>query len=246
MIVIPMAGLSSRFTKAGYTKPKYMLEARKKTLFQHSVGSFKKYFNSEFFLFIALDIENTAQFIIQECYKLGIKKFQTVILPEPTRGQAETVYLGLKKAKIDETEHLIIFNIDTFRSGFTLPKSFSINNVDGYLETFIGSGKNWSNVVPKNKTSNKVKMTAEKQELSKFCCTGLYVWSKAEVFCHFFEKICLQPPEMLAGSEYYIAPMYNLLIESGGDVRYTIIDNNDVTFCGVPEEYINFLENDRN
>ncbi|EGR2739468.1 capsular biosynthesis protein, partial [Vibrio parahaemolyticus] len=27
MIVIPMAGMSSRFFKAGYDKPKYMLEA---------------------------------------------------------------------------------------------------------------------------------------------------------------------------------------------------------------------------
>ncbi|EOA0230274.1 capsular biosynthesis protein, partial [Escherichia coli] len=36
MIVIPMAGLSSRFKKAGYVKPKYMLEAHGKTLFSHS------------------------------------------------------------------------------------------------------------------------------------------------------------------------------------------------------------------
>lgn len=31
MIVIPMAGMSSRFFKAGYTQPKYMLEAHGQT-----------------------------------------------------------------------------------------------------------------------------------------------------------------------------------------------------------------------
>ncbi|MBD6989485.1 capsular biosynthesis protein, partial [Vibrio parahaemolyticus] len=44
MIIIPMAGMSSRFFNAGYDKPKYMLEARGVTLFEHSILSFKKYF----------------------------------------------------------------------------------------------------------------------------------------------------------------------------------------------------------
>ena len=57
MIVIPMAGLSSRFTKAGYDKPKYMLEAFGRSLFWHAVSSFSNYFDSEDFLFIARDIQ---------------------------------------------------------------------------------------------------------------------------------------------------------------------------------------------
>ena len=57
MIIIPMAGLSSRFKDAGYVKPKYMLEAHGKTLFSHSLYSFKNYFDSESFLFVALDLK---------------------------------------------------------------------------------------------------------------------------------------------------------------------------------------------
>lgn len=75
MIVIPMAGLSSRFKNAGYTKPKYMLEAHGKTLFNHSVSSFQKYFSSEKFLFIALDVNDTYEFIRSECLSLGINDF---------------------------------------------------------------------------------------------------------------------------------------------------------------------------
>ncbi|TOH10549.1 capsular biosynthesis protein, partial [Vibrio parahaemolyticus] len=44
MIVIPMAGMSSRFFKAGYKLPKYMLEAHGKSLFEHSLRSFESYF----------------------------------------------------------------------------------------------------------------------------------------------------------------------------------------------------------
>ncbi|WP_228550737.1 capsular biosynthesis protein [Endozoicomonas sp. OPT23] len=236
-----MAGLSSRFTKAGYDKPKYMLKAKNKTLFQHSVESFKKYFDSEQFLFIALEIQNTEQFIEKECRKFGLKNYQTVILPKPTKGQAETVYMGLKEAMVAGSEHLIIFNIDTFRPGFTLPTSFSIRGVDGYLETFIGSGANWSNVVPISDNSDRVKLTAEKEEVSELCCTGLYVWSKSELFYQTFQELSLQRPEQLNGGEYYIAPMYNTIIKSGGDIRYTVIDKSEVVFCGVPEEYMEFI-----
>ena len=38
-IVITMAGLGSRFKKAGYTVPKYMIEAHGKTLFEWSMES---------------------------------------------------------------------------------------------------------------------------------------------------------------------------------------------------------------
>ena len=241
MIIIPMAGLSSRFTKAGFNLPKYMLEAKGETLFAHSVGSFKNYFNSEKFLFIALDVCETAEFIKKECKKLGLNNFEIVILNEPTKGQAETVYLGLKSVSLTLETPLIIFNIDTFRPGFSLPTDFNISEVDGYLETFIGSGKNWSNVLPQVKGSNKAKQTAEKQEISEFCCTGLYHFRKASDFIKAFEQYCLKDVSQLQGGELYIAPIYNALIEQGADIRFSVISQNEVIFCGVPEEYYSFF-----
>ena len=49
IVIITMAGLGSRFRKAGYNCPKYMIEAKGKTLFDWSmdslVGYNKKYQN---------------------------------------------------------------------------------------------------------------------------------------------------------------------------------------------------------
>lgn len=240
-----MAGLSSRFKKAGYDVPKYMLEAHGATLFWHSVVSFKKYFEKESFLFIALDVFDTKSFIEKECKKLGILNYQIVILQNPTRGQAETVYLGLKKANLKDRENILIFNIDTFRPGFEWPKEFNVNDIDGYLETFIGSGANWSNVLPSDENKQTVKLTAEKQQISKYCCTGLYYWSRSDDFCRIFEKYQEVPNSDLQAGELYIAPMYNALISEGRDVRYSVIANDEVIFCGVPEEYEVFLKEDK-
>ena len=242
MIVIPMAGLSSRFKKAGYELPKYMLEAHGKTLFAHSVCSFENYFDEESFLFIALDIFDTKSFIEQQCLEIGIKNYQIVMLNEPTRGQAETVYLGVKKANISDDEGLLIFNIDTFRPSFKWPEEFNVMQIDGYLETFIGSGANWSNVLPADNLKQTVLLTAEKQEISEYCCTGLYYWRYCVDFCEVFETYQEKALSEVQAGEYYIAPMYNDLISKGKDIRYSVVPENEVIFCGVPDEYIGFLK----
>lgn len=241
MIIIPMAGLSSRFKIAGYKLPKYMLEAKGQSLFEHSVGSFKNYFDSEFFLFIALAIHETESFIHLMCKKLDIKNYSVIILDNPTRGQAETVYLGLKALSLDSDVSITIFNIDTFRPNFVYPKEFSIDDVDGYLETFIGSGKNWSYVMPKCNDSTEVIKTAEKREISKYCCTGLYYWKSAYKFISLYEAYQSKSIDEIDGGEYYIAPMYNDLILEGHEVHFSIIKASEVIFCGVPDEYLNFV-----
>jgi NDP-sugar pyrophosphorylase family protein len=241
MIVIPMAGLSSRFKKAGYELPKYMLEAKGKTLFEHSVDSFKHYFDSEPFLFIALSVHDTESFIRQQCNKMDIKNYSIVILDKPTRGQAETVYLGLKKVPLSNDFGITIFNIDTFRPGFIYPTEFDLKHVDGYLETFIGKGKNWSNVLPVEHDSTRVIKTAEKQEISEYCCTGLYYWKSANQFMSLYERYQSKPLDEVDAGEYYIAPMYNDLIAAEGEVHFSVIDKESVIFCGVPSEYLDFI-----
>ncbi|WFC15677.1 glycosyltransferase family 2 protein [Aeromonas salmonicida] len=246
MIIIPMAGLSSRFKNAGYTKPKYMLEAHGRTLFSHSINSFQKYFDSESFLFIALDVNHTSDFIKSECLKLGIKNFNIVILDSPTKGQAQTVYEGLTIAKVALDEPLLIFNIDTFRPNFTYPDYLDMDCIDGYLETFIGEGKNWSNILPKEEKDHSVALTAEKKEISKYCCTGLYFWRYAKDFILVFNEYQQRPLSEIDAGEYYIAPMYNHIISKGADIRYSVISHKDVIFCGIPSEYEEFITTGQN
>src|SRR6476646_9211677 len=116
-----MAGLSQRFTAAGYDRPKYMLEAHGRSLFDHAVLSFRDYFDRLPFLFIARDVAGTADFVRARAGVLGIAEAQVAVLDQPTRGQAETVALCLGQANIDAATPLSIFNIDTFRPGFRYP-----------------------------------------------------------------------------------------------------------------------------
>ncbi|MCU7987574.1 glycosyltransferase family 2 protein [Shewanella sp. SW24] len=235
MILIPMAGLSSRFFKAGYTKPKYMLEAHGKSLFDHSILSFEKYFDNTPFMFVVRDVYGTLDFVRERCECLGIKKFEIVVLDQETRGQAETVALGLDGS--DWQGAVTIFNIDTFRPNFIQPKQI---DADGYLEVFMGEGDNWSFAKTENLNSDRVIETAEKRPISNLCSTGLYYFSRRELFTKAFELMLEKPQLEWEKGELYVAPLYNFLIKSGADIRCHVINKNEVIFCGVPEEYEQF------
>ena len=242
MIVIPMAGMSSRFFKAGYTKPKYMLEAHGQTLFEHSVQSFQAYFSTAPFLFIVKNVFDAPQFVRQKAQEMGITEFHISILEEDTRGQAETVTLGIEQLQskgIDHNGPITIFNIDTFRPDFLLPDVSTKS--DGYLEVFKGEGANWSFAKPESEHTTRVIQTAEKNPISDLCSTGLYHFNHQKDFLDAYYQYLAKPVHDWEKGELYIAPLYNLLIEKGLDIHYHLIDRSDVIFCGVPDEYTDFL-----
>lgn len=228
-----MAGLSSRFFKAGYDVPKYQLGMAGKTVFSRSLESFKAYFETDLFVIILRDVYDTKAFVEREMQNLGVKNYKICVLEGETEGQAETVYLGIKD--IADDEELYIFNIDTFRHNFEKP-DFA-KDCDGYLEVFKGEGDHWSFVgIDEN---DKVVRTTEKERISDLCSDGLYYFNQAGVFKTLFERT--KSEKLYVKGELYIAPMYNLMLEQGADIRYDLIELSDIDFCGTPDEYKNLL-----
>jgi hypothetical protein len=237
MIVIPMAGLSRRFAEAGYDRPKYMLPLRGKTVFDHAVESFRAYFSTQEFLFIGRDVAGTAAFLQQSCAALGVRRMKTVMLDAPTAGQAETVECGLRDAGVADEASITIFNIDTFRQNFSFPTSPWWPGSDGYLEVFTGSGANWSYVRPSPTEAGGVLETAEKRPISDLCCTGLYHFARAGEFRAALTRERARP----AAPELYVAPLYNHLIADGRKIHFSLVDQREIVFCGVPAEYETLL-----
>ncbi len=235
IIIFPMAGLSSRFTKAGYDKPKYMLDLQGNSVFFHAVNSFKKYFKDFKFLFIYRDIKDTRKFIKEECEKLGVTSYESIKLEQETLGQAHTVRLGLERSKFDNNESILIFNIDTFRPNFSLPTSLDFSQIDGYLEVFEADGEQWSFVLVDE--NNNVIKTTEKERISSLCSSGLYYFKRVKDFKEIFDK--MKEQNDFSKGELYIAPMYNYLIKKGLLVKYYKISLDEIIFCGTPNEYEN-------
>ena len=237
MIIIPMAGKSSRFYKAGYTLPKFMLPFKGKTIFEEAVSSFKKYFETDFFLFITREDDGSKGFVSMKCNELNIKNFEIYSINHDTKGQADTISIGLNNMiSKQKNEPIYIFNIDSIRINFTKPTSKFLKNVSGYLEVFIGDGEHWSFVEPL--PNNFVKRTTEKIKISDFCSNGLYYFKSIALFKETFESYRIRNNY----KELYVAPMYNQLIENNLSVKYVLLNKNDTIFSGTPMEYENLIK----
>ena len=240
MIVLPMAGLSSRFFTAGYTEPKYKLLIEGQPVFDYALHSFEGRFRTEPLLIVLHSQYDTEAFVRGRLEANDVSA-ELVVLDAPTQGQAETVALGLERAQVSGSTPLTIFNVDTFRPGFSMTEAEY--GVDGYLETFLGAGNAWSFVEPEIPGSHEGMATrvTEKERISDLCCTGLYYFHSCDQFQDAYAQELAMPSNPL--KEHYIAPIYNQMIQRGASVKFRTIDMRDVIFCGVPDEYVALQNN---
>lgn len=247
MIILPMAGESRRFKLAGYSQPKYFLPVSGRPLFDWTVLSFQKYFESELFLFIARDSYEVRELLKERIGVLGIKRSVCIFLNEPTRGQAETVYLGLQeflnnslcKSEGGYDEPMVIFNIDTIRPGIVFPE---LHKSMAWIEVFKAQGDHWSFVLPNQNKPHLVEACSEKVRISDLCCTGLYSFlSPAQ-----FELAYLKELGSPSSFELFVAPIFNHILASGSSVAWHEVPSKKVLSAGVPTEYEALLRTDLN
>lgn len=235
MIVVPMAGLSSRFSRIGYLTPKFALPLAGSVVFDWALRSFERVWESQELLLVIKNSPGVREFVETRISHLKVPRARIAVLDSNTRGQAETVLLGLEQVAAPDIEPVSIFNIDTFRPGFQYPQEFDVGN--SFLETFSAAGDNWSFVEALSPGSNLVRRVEEKVRISDNCCTGLYHFSSAATFRDaFFREL-----EVGSRKELYVAPLFNFLVADKRPVYFTVVPTDEVLVCGTPAEYQQLL-----
>ena len=235
-IVITMAGLGSRFRKAGYRLPKYMIEANGRTLFTWSLCSLKGVFGAaDKFLFIVRKEDAAKEFIRTSCEQLGIADIQIVEIDRVTKGQAETAMLA--KPFWTAEDGLLIYNIDTYVE----PGEMSYDQLrgDGFIPCFHGKGDHWS-FVRLNEFGEAVEIR-EKKRISENCSVGAYYFRSASLYEELYRDMYGKGGHSEAG-EQYVAPLYDLLIQKGGKVYISDIPEERVHVLGTPEELEQYMK----
>ena len=230
MIVFPMAGKGRRFLEENYSLPKWKLPLAGRPMIEWVFLSFKNELEDEEVLVVFRGSDEDRESIKSSATKVGIRSLQLVEIFE-SRGQAESVFLGLGKAGVDQGEPITIFNIDTLRPGFSLAQVPS--DCDGWLECVETRGSHWSFVEPKFDGSKLVGRVVEKQRISKFCCTGIYYFRSRRIFENAYHREVAAPSSI----ELFVAPLYNHIISAGKPVKFEVISHSQVVFCGTPEDY---------
>ena len=235
-IIITMAGVGSRFRDAGYTAPKYMIEAKGKTLFEWSMESLADYRpHAKKCFFVARKEDKSIDFIQQKCKKLGVRNAEILELDAVTDGQATTCMLAMPYCEKDEP--MLVYNIDTYVERYEM--KYADISGDGHIPCFHADGDHWSFV--KLDDTGKAVEVREKKRISDNCTLGAYYFSSAGLYQQLYEEYYSNDLRM-ERNEKYIAPLYNYMIEKGMEVTISIVSAEKVHVLGTPEELMEFLK----
>lgn len=236
-VVITMGGLGSRFRKMGYTVPKYMIEAKGKTLFEWSMISLEGYKdNVNQYIFIAMKDEacDVKSFINKKCEEMGFKNYHVIILDYLTDGQATTAMMAKEFWKPEHA--LLIYNIDTYVEAGEM-NSAELKG-DGFIPCFQAAGDHWSFVRLDEK--GKVVEIKEKKRISNYCTLGAYYFKSCELYSNLYDEYYSKSQELVNG-EKYVAPLYDYLLSKNGEIYISDISPDKVHVLGTPEELQIFL-----
>ncbi|MCI9599041.1 MAG: hypothetical protein HFI17_00815 [Lachnospiraceae bacterium] len=235
-IIITMAGLGTRFRKAGYEMPKYMIKARGKTLFEWSMDSLLGYHGHvSKYVFVVRREDGAADFIREQSRRYGIQQVEVVEIDHMTDGQATTCMLAIPFCNPEES--VLIYNIDTYVEPYEM--KYEEIAGDGHIPCFHAKGDHWS--FARLDTEGRVAEVREKVRISDNCTLGAYYFSSAELYQRMYEEYYADDSRM-EKNEKYIAPLYNYMIEKGFSVTISLVDERKVHVLGTPEELQEFLK----
>ncbi|GAA4726356.1 glycosyltransferase family 2 protein [Brevibacillus fulvus] len=232
-IVLPMAGLGHRFRAAGYEQPKQLINVLGKPMFYWALDSLRPFVRIDKMIFVCLR-EHLEAFPLKNAIYRYCPQAKIVSLDCVLEGQAKTVLAAKMLMKPDEP--LLIYNCDTFMYTRKTP-IWSRRNTgsDGVISVFRASDDCFSYV--QLDPTGLVKQVKEKEVISPYATTGLYQFAKARYFVEAAEE-AIASHDRIKG-EYYIAPLYNRLIDKG--FRFEIDPVHACFPLGTPEQLASFV-----
>ena len=230
-LLLPIAGKAQRFIDAGYTMPKPLILARNKHVIDWALESVNK---SECNLIFMVRVDHVYNFSIDKILKQKFGEDITIIkISEVTRGALETCTLA--RTHIDNNLPLIIYTPDVHFGPVFNPDSIQKDS-DGFLLTFTANSPDHS--YSDYDESGKVKNVVEKEVISKEANVGLYYFKSGKLFLKYADEMINK--NMLVKNEFYIAPMYNLMIRD--NLKVTAAHTEKMHVLGTPHQFEFFVQ----
>jgi UDP-N-acetylglucosamine diphosphorylase / glucose-1-phosphate thymidylyltransferase / UDP-N-acetylgalactosamine diphosphorylase / glucosamine-1-phosphate N-acetyltransferase / galactosamine-1-phosphate N-acetyltransferase len=228
-IVMPMAGLGSRFRQAGFQVPKPLIEVRGRPMYAWATESLPLE-KSTHLIFILLASQPECPDLRRDIEQRYAQHKPIVLtVPELTAGQAITVLRA--KEFINHNEPLLIHNADTaFDADHSWVERAATESLDGALLVFPSQEKRWS--FSCESAAGFVEEVREKEVISPWATTGTYWFRRGADFVSAAESRFNSGKR--EASEFYVGPLYNDLIARGAKVKNFSIRK---LYCfGTPED----------
>ena len=233
-----MAGQGSRFSNAGYKKPKPFIDVFGKTMIECVIENLNC--NNARFILIGrkehLEIEKK---LISEIKKRHNAEF--ISIEKLTEGTASTVLYARKYINdenpllIANSDQLVHIDIQEFIND-SLERS-----LDGSILTFKDKELNpkWS--YAKADSNGNVTEVQEKIAISDNATVGIYYFAKGEFFVNSAIDMIIHNDRV--NNEFYTCPVYNYMINERLKVGLYQIKSTEMVGLGTPEDLELYIKN---
>jgi NDP-sugar pyrophosphorylase family protein len=236
-IVIPMAGMGSRFAEAGYDKPKPFIDVNGKPMIERVMENLN--YPDARFILIARKEHVAAEKELVEKIKKSYS-CEVIEIDKLTEGTACTVLYAHKL--INNNDPLLIANSDQIIDASV--KDFIDDcfrkNLDGSILCFEDSemSPKWS--FAKINDDGIVTEVKEKVAISKYATVGIYLFSKGNLFVDSAIDMIIENDRV--NNEFYTCPVYNYAIKHSGKIGIYNIQEKQMNGIGTPADLNKYLQ----
>jgi NDP-sugar pyrophosphorylase family protein len=231
--MIPMGGAGSRFTAAGYDRPKPFIEFYGKTMIENVVENLG--FNNHYTLITQRSHYKDYRYVFDHIARDTLD-LRVSLLDGITGGAAESCLTAVNL--VDHNLPLMIANCDQMMNWNEIKFKawFLDSGLDGAIMTFDSQSP--KNSYAEVNEQGLVTRTAEKQVISKHATNGIYVWRRAGDFFTAAKEMIDQG--LRQNNEFYVCPVYNLNIARGQKIGIYHIGD-DHWPIGTPQDLTIYL-----
>lgn len=232
-VLIPMAGAGSRFSQAGYTFPKPLVEVHGKPMIQMVVDNL----NIDARFIFLVQKEHYEKYNLKQVLSIIKPGCEIVIVDGMTEGAACTTLLA--SGLIDNDDPLLMANSDQlieWNSNECL-YAFDADEIDGGILTFKATHPKWS--YAKIGEDGFVDEVAEKNPISDNATVGVYYWKHGSDYVKYANQMIEK--NIRTNNEFYVCPVFNEAIQDGKKIR--IKEVSEMWGIGTPEDLNYYLEN---
>jgi NDP-sugar pyrophosphorylase family protein len=225
-----MAGHGSRFAKAGYTLPKPLLPVHDVPMIRIVIENLRP--NTEHRFIFICQAAHVDEYSLGEQLKAWAPGSEVLTVNEVTEGAACTVLLA--RQLIDNDTPVMIANCDQYLAVDVDDYLAAVRDLDGMIMTMTDDDPKWSFV--SFGADGFVNNVVEKQVISDQATTGVYNFKKGSDFVRYADRMIDR--DLRVNGEFYVAPVYNLMIEDAKKVGvFSIGTVEEGMFgLGIPED----------
>jgi NDP-sugar pyrophosphorylase family protein len=208
-IVVPMAGAGRRFAEAGYKVPKPLIPIEGVPMIRLVIENLRPT-QPHRFVFVCQS-SHVERYTLKSVLEDWAPGAVVVEVDGLTEGAACTVLAA--REFIANEEALMIANSDQWvdASIDDYLRAMTVSSVDGLVMTMTANDPKWSYV--ELGSANFVKRVAEKEVISNEATVGIYNFRRGLDFVLAAESMIRN--NLRVNSEFYVAPVFNVLIRDG-------------------------------